>query len=461
MRLADCVNTADIQTLRKIAQHYGFTCSLYSKHELLQEILFTFRGTKFLAEHTEHWRNRWGSIFVRLCLADRSSFSVEEIQAMFQSLGPEAGSIDDAVAEGWLFPTKHIHGRPCYLIPDELAASMRDQVMAHWATQIRKSTEGPLIFREEEHACVRDLDVLLEYILHHDVQLTTGGAMYKRHQQQLLALLEVEEQPLEGGWRFGYGRRIHDYPDRLALLYDFAFHRNLIEETQQGRLVCAPEALEWRKQDVMSRHKLMLQFYISLYRRPIPRLPQLVRIVAAIADGWVESLSLYRAVQSLVNKFYYDEPEDVWQVRIIKMMTHLGLLRTGEDESGSTWFQITNLGQQLLTSESIAKPTEEARERERILIVQPNFDVMVTADQPLITLELAKFTDLKETGAVRLYRISEDSVQRGIAAGHSLTAWLAFVAEHAHSSIPGNVERTLQDWAGRAEPESTSDSLLS
>src|SRR5579875_2759329 len=113
MKLADCVNTADIQTLRKIAKFYEFTCSLHSKHALLQEILFTFRSPAFLREMTPKWRERWGSMFVRLCLADRTVFSVEEIHAMFQ-VEQSRKELDAAIAEGWLYPTTHVHNRPCY-----------------------------------------------------------------------------------------------------------------------------------------------------------------------------------------------------------------------------------------------------------------------------------------------------------------------------------------------------------
>jgi hypothetical protein len=457
MKLSDCVTSADIQTLQKIAKRYDLPCIVHSKHSLLQEILFTFRSKQFVEVEASKWREAWGAIFVRLCLDNRDVFSVEEIHAMFQ-VEDNRQRLDLALSEGWLFPVTQIPGRPCYLIPDELLVAMRDALLDYFSGQVSQSMEDPLIYRDEEYAMVRDIDVFLEYVLHHEVQLTSDGAIYKRFQTQILTLIEVEEEPLEGGWRFGYGRRCHDYPDRFALLYDFSFHHGLIEESTSGYLRITEEAMGWRKLSLAQRQRQLLQFYISLYRRPIPRLPQIIQTIAGISPDWVESHSLYLTMSELVPKFYYDEALTVWQTRIIKMLMHLGVIRIGEDEIGQTWFQMTILGQQLVTGDFALRPNEEAKEGKRVLVVQPNFDIMVTANDPLITLEVSKCTELKESGALRLYRMTEQSVLRGLLAGCDMGKWLRFISDHAQNPIPGNVERTLQEWAARAVDETNQHS---
>jgi hypothetical protein len=461
MKLSECLSTADINTLRKISDHYGLTCSKHSKLALLQELLYAFRQGRFLDEAIARWQEGRDEAMLRLCLETRSRFSAEELRGIFQSCGGEA-VIDEAIREGWLFPSSRYGGRLYYYIPDELQAAMRRQLVARFLRNLRRSQEGPLLYQDEGLALVRDLDVFLEYVRHHTVPLTTGGSMYKRNLTQVLELFEVQETPLQGGWRFGYGRRFHDYPDRLALLYDYAYSARLIVEGEDGYLHAAEDCSDWYGLSEIEQARALMRFYIHLYRRPIARLPQVVHLLAHTAVDWLDSAETLDALAHLVTPYYYDDREQVWRTRILKMLMHLGLIRIGQDETGREWFQITKLGQQLITPDALPATPDQTRERQRILIVQPNFDIVVTGDQPLVTNELAAFTDLRQAGAIRVYRLSEASVRRGMASGGLVSAWLAFLHQHAQTPVPGNVERTLLEW-GRTqrEPEMGESSLTS
>jgi hypothetical protein len=98
------------------------------------------------------------------------------------------------------------------------------------------------------------------------------------------------------------------------------------------------------------------------------------------------------------------------------------------------------------------------REKQRILIVQPNFEIVVTTDQVTITAQLAMFTELRQAGVVRVYRMTEDSVRKGIQAGKSVSAWLEFLHNYAQNPVPGNVERTLEEWERSYTADGTADS---
>ena len=49
MRLSECLNSSDIDTLRRIAEAYRFDCSKSSKNALMQEIITHFRNRNFIA----------------------------------------------------------------------------------------------------------------------------------------------------------------------------------------------------------------------------------------------------------------------------------------------------------------------------------------------------------------------------------------------------------------------------
>lgn len=446
MKLSECLNTADIATLRKIAERYEFTCSKHSKLALIQEILFTFRNRQFLAQLIPKWRQGREQMLLRLCLDNRTLFSLDDLNAAVVGGGCPESTVETAVEEGWLFPTTRFSGRLMYCIPDELHEVLRRSMVEQFTAEIDTSEEGPLTYQEEGYALSRDLDVLLDYAMHHAVRLTTDGSMYKRNLMQVLELFEVTEEPLTGGWRFGYGRRFHDYPDRLALVYDYAHHNRLLDELPEGTLAVEETVEHWKALSLLERQRALVRFYLLTYRRPIPRLPQIVQLIAQVSDQWVRADSMMRALAGLVNDYYYDSREQVWQVRILKMLTHLGLIRRGVDDSEHEWFQITQLGQQLLTPEALPASEEDEASRRRILVVQPNFEIVATADQPFVTAELAVFTELRQSGAIRVYRITQDSVTQGLATGRSVTNWLEFVQNHAQTPIPGNVERTLAQW---------------
>jgi len=445
LRLAECLNGSDIATLRKIAERYKFECPKYSKLTLIQEITYAFRTPTFLNEHFSTLFAQRPTSLLRLCLDSRDMFSAEDLAAMFGPADKSTRPFEGVLRDGWLFPTSRANGRILFVIPEEIKRAMRTYVMTELQSQMVTAEQGPVTYREEDTALSRDLGMFLEYVRHHDVQLTVEGAMYKRYLQQVLSLLEIDEEVLSGGWRFGYGRRFHDYPDRFALLYDYAFAEHLICEGVDSILHVTPEATAWLSSERITRQRSIVRYYISLYRRPIPRLPQVVQLFGFVTEKWVKATSAFTVLAALLNAYYYDDVTHVWQDRILKMLMHLGLIRIGEDENSTTWFQITKLGQQLLTQDTIVEHV--AREPERILIVQPNFEILVTEDAPLITAELALFAEVKEAGAVRVYRLTDNSVLRGLETGRPLDKWMEFVQQNSQSPMPGNVERTLQEWA--------------
>jgi len=462
MNIAECLSHADIATLRGIASTYKLNCSMHSKLELMQEILYTFRSKTFLVEQLPKWREGTESVFMRLCLDTRNVFSAEEIRGMFLQTAAGEERLKQAMLEGWLFPTTRLAGRLQYAVPKELHSEMGRSTVAEFFTQAKTVNQGPYIYREEALALARDTDLFLQYVSNYDVQLAADGSMYKRHLTKVLEIFEITEEPLTGGWRFGYGRRFYDYPDRFALIYDHAYARNLIIEGPDGFLRCPDEPAQWTEWGLIAKQRSVLSHYLSAYRRPIPRLPQIVRLLGyASADDWFNSDSTLEAYGNLVNAYYYDTRQAVWEHRIIKMLRHLGVIRVGEDEMRQTWFQTTKLCQQLLTPENLQVPADEVGEMKRVLIVQPNFEVFVTADQPRVTAELATFSELKQSGALCTYRLSKESVLRGLQTGRAIDKCVEFLQRNAAAPVPGNVERMLVEWGRAFETKSVADQSLS
>ncbi|TDY50713.1 XPB/Ssl2-like helicase family protein [Alicyclobacillus sacchari] len=451
MRLSECLNHASISTLQAIARSLQLSCTMYSKLDLVQSILESLRNPLCLAEQFDRWHEEWGVSLRRIALHRRNTFAKEEMEYLLAFAGDDTSHcLKRALSQGWLFLQNDSPRRHSYIVPKDMQIALREHFHRHWRGEIQVRGDDPLVQVDEGMAALNDLHTLLQYVQQRDVRLTASGAMYKRHVLQLMELFEVEEPTELPQWRFGYGRRTYDYPDRLALLYDFAYDEGMVVERQDERLTVDPARLsDFLSLGRKAQLRRLLQFYMRTYRRPIPRLYDIIATILLLADDWTSSASLYAVCAPQVKAFYYDEPKDVWDKRIVKMLIHLGVARLGyDDESGERWFQITKLGQELLTQDEADLP-DELTYQQAALVVQPNFEIVVMLPDARMEAQIAEFAELKSSGALRVYRILDRTVERGLSLGRDFEAWRALLATRGMAPIPANVDRMLAEWGGR------------
>jgi hypothetical protein len=398
MLLAEMLGYADIAQLMRIAEMYRLECDGHSKHELMQSILSAV-GEKHRFEELLDGLSLEDERFLHsLLFDDRDAFSLEELLARVRSSrfdadaksgspeevaavrlefepaapSPEgrpkrkrksaaaraepaqesgASGLRETIARfkqyGWLFNGTNGTNRYLFRVPEDLKARFRDVLAQRLARRLVYTGE-PRAYRDEQELLADDVLVLLDYAARHAVPLTQDGAMYKRNLLQLLELLAVrEEPPVRGSWRFGYGRRFKDYPDRLALLYDYCHFKGYLSE-KDGRLRLTEAGADRLASRAPEDPAELYRFWIRLYRAAIPNLPALVRLIERLAGRWVTADSLRAALRPHVRPFYYDDPDAVIDKRVFAMMVHLGLLRIGEDEGGIAVLRMTNAGRKLV-----------------------------------------------------------------------------------------------------------------
>lgn len=389
MQLAEMLGYADIAQLLRIAETYRLECDGHSKHELMQSILTAVGRRDQFEAMLERMSLEERRFLHSLLFDSRDAYSMEELLARIQGCRfadetrrgePEVAAIrlefespaapggrekkrgkksrkdakrtDDAPnlretiirfkQYGWLFNGTNGTNRYLFRVPADLKERFRSLFAGRMASQL-VYTDEPQAFRDEQGLLSDDVLVLLDYAARQPVPLTQDGVMYKRSLQQLLELLSVsEEWQGRGAWRFGYGRRFKDYPDRLALLYDYCHFKGYITEAD-GRLQVTGEGMCKLESRAGDEPADLYRFWLRLYRPAIPNLIPLVRLIARIADRWVTAASLRAVLIPFVRPFYYDDPEAVLDRRILAMMVHLGLLRIGE-EGGGAVVRMTNAG---------------------------------------------------------------------------------------------------------------------
>ncbi|MGZ9584056.1 hypothetical protein [Paenibacillus marinisediminis] len=359
MNLADMLSYADIAQLTLIAKRYDCECNKHSKHELIQSILSVL-GRKDVFERYVMDMSLEELRFLNSILFDqRTSFSLEDLVARVQqtrfdmeqqkeSLPPPRDIIVKFKQSGWLFNGCSPNTKYLFQIPEDMKLRFRDVLHRRFEHELQYVQE-PEAYRDEDGHLGEDVVKLLDFIHTDSVLLNAEGVMYKKAQQQLLETLSISEAIVQKGeWRFGYGRRFHNYPNRMSLLYDYAFYQGWIEE-QEAKLSLSQAGLE-RLHSGSSYEPVqpIYRFWLKLYKNAIPNLLSIVNWIYKCTGKWTTLDSLESVLLPYVKPFYYDSPANIIRQRIVRMMVHLGLLRYGDHPDYGAVVQITRRGQTLI-----------------------------------------------------------------------------------------------------------------
>jgi hypothetical protein len=392
MNLSDMLGYADIEQLTRIAGVYRCECNGHSKNELIQSILQAVGGREIFAAHIGEMPLEELRFMNFLLFDERNAFSLEDLtarvrQSQFDKIEvpvgagqvkqekqgekrKKAGTPGKAAAGkkttkslpepsprdmivrfkhyGWLFNGFSGHSRYLFQVPDDLKLRFREAMASKFKSGLEYSKE-PAVYRDEQELLGEDVIRMLRYIRDQEIPLTTDGSMYKRQIQQLSELYAVQEElPQKGAWRFGYGRRFKDYPDRMALIYDYCHHKRWIAESNL-RLTITQEGIDKIASGSSGETEALYRFWLRLYKNAIPNLPSLVHWVERLAEDWVTLASLRNELLPFVKSFYYDSAETVFGQRILIMMMHLGLIRIGEHETAGQIVRMTKLGHAIIT----------------------------------------------------------------------------------------------------------------
>ncbi|MBO8170725.1 MAG: hypothetical protein H0Z33_02420 [Bacillaceae bacterium] len=357
MFLNEILSYTDIGQLHRLAETFECRCNLNSKNELIQSILTSIKKESVMKQQLERL-SQYEQLFLMYLLFDhKNTFTLEDLRAAGRLAAGENNDKRDhhrfislALRSGWLFQTTHGQFQTVFQKADDLTDKWKQIVIRHLKEQLTLLTT-PDAYRDEGDTLARDVYIFLDYVHKHQIPLTSDGVIYKRKQQQILSELSVPEPLLEDkGWRFGYGRRFLNYPDRFSLLYDFCYAQRLIEEDQLGsvlRLTDTGMIFSQDKKIDVTLNQLQ-RFWIKTYKKPVPGTGKLARIIGACcADVWVEEQSIIRQFSRWVKPFYYDSPENIVKERLLKMMVHLGLLQKSENEPAG--YKLSKIGQKWIT----------------------------------------------------------------------------------------------------------------
>ena len=384
MNLSEMLGYADIGLLSAIARHYNCDCNSHSKNELIQTILATLNRRDTFEQQLNDLKDEDIRLMNRLLFDKRSYFSLEELMAIVKQTGRQRrDSAGDGWTDtqqdvnpretiirfkqrGWLFNGHSQQTKYLYRIPDDVKRRFSDCYTGYLSRQLHY-IDNPAAYRDEQMIIGQDVLRFLRYAYQNEIELTIDGTMYRRTLQSILGLLHVQEETLKmRGWRFGYGRKFRDYPDRFSLIYDYCYYAGLIEE-QTGRLTLTGLGEERVKKQVAENPMDIYKFWLKLYKGPIPNLQALVSWLQRLCGRWTTVQSLHRALVRMIQPYYFDSPEQILELRIIRMMMHLGLLQLGDDPEHGPVVRMSKLGDPIISGTYVSEDEKIELEQEPTL----------------------------------------------------------------------------------------------
>lgn len=128
----------------------------------------------------------------------------------------------------------------------------------------------------------------------------------------------------------------------------------------------------------------------------------------------------------------------------------LGLVEIGYDEAGAAVaFRPTPLGLGALGLAPLPEDSQDQDdENSRALVVQPNFEIVAYTEPQYLSVlyQLERFADRTSLERVAHYKVTRDSVHRGLQGGLTSTAMLEFLAKNSRNEVPQNIAYSLEDW---------------
>lgn len=336
MNLPETLVYTDIAHLNRIAKQYQIGVNTSSKNELIQTLLQRILSQNQLEEQISLLSEVEKRYLALLLLDRRRGFTFEDLLAkasyILRTDQEEKGAlpsnrslVSTMINYGWVYQDKRDRGF-LFRIPEDLRNRLLKGIRKHLIAS-EESLDIQVKRVKEPSPIFADLIQLLLYVQKEFVVLTADGVIHKRQQQQLLNQFQVKEGPIDGKeWRFGYGRRFNNYPNRFSLIYDYAFDKKYIaEETGVLTLTESGKALLEHPSEAILKD--FYKFWVKTYSKPVKNLTYLISLIRLCASSqWVSANALMNALLKEVEPFFYDTKEDVLTKRILQPLIWMGCL---------------------------------------------------------------------------------------------------------------------------------------
>lgn len=148
-------------------------------------------------------------------------------------------------------------------------------------------------------------------------------------------------------------------------------------------------------------------------------------------------------------------------------LLELGLVEIGHEKIqedrqvlfSSCMFRLTELGSSVL-DESQKTPKKTPQDPQKLLIVQPNYEILLMEPDLPTLYSILPFTQVKQINLVSTLTLSQAALVRGIQSGIRTEEVISTLKELSLKELPQNIVYTLQDWGKQYKQASISQAIL-
>jgi hypothetical protein len=363
------------------------------------------------------------------------------------------------------------NGESVAFVPSEIAVPHTTTANRN-AKLLQTTVEPPTATKFPYYALAWDALTFLNYLGQNEVELTQNDYIPKRHLKKLAVKLW---KPVN-----------QDEMARLTFLIDLCRYLRLYrEDFEPSRLLLLGEDFSyWLGLDIYEQNRQFFKLWLETPHRVNPVTFPLYysdshyveKANRAILEWLAEcEPNIWYTTTSFTAKIRYEDPyfirprrdllnnlgaarlehlERIWdkiegeivRATLGSALEWLGVVRVERSEEGEVRsFALTDFGAEMVGRSETSEA--EIPAEKKILLVQPNFDVLLFVPQVGAIWKLLKFAEIKKLDRVCIFNVNRESVLRGLETGLTASIMLEWLAEHSTQPLPQNLSTSIQDWS--------------
>ncbi|WP_159887094.1 helicase-associated domain-containing protein [Paenibacillus puerhi] len=354
--------------------------------------------------------------------------------------------------KGLIFAFRKSWGELLYLLPEDGFARWQ-RILYGNMYRIPQATEPPEELQDGLDPVLPLFDLLV-YAAKHGLKLTRSGTLTKRAIQRIAELVSWQEPGLQGlALKYVFA---DVYPLKVALALDMGLKLNL--------LIRRDEELEWQTDALyeflaMPRSAQNNRLYEWWKDISFPSAVWLQHAVLLI-EAWpvAQPFESWRIVELLAGAGLLAAPEEPQELeeRIRLLQLHwleplcvFGWMERITDPAGRPDSDIRSPGTgHYRWVRHPGQPDDRADGEAGRLVVQPDFDILVPPDVPLLVQwELCSLAQEPARDVLSVSKLTKSSIKFALQNGRTAEDVIAFLERQGAYGLPENVRLTIQQWA--------------
>ncbi len=433
MRLLTYLEHLSPSTLKKIAEEHGKRLEDKRPDELVN--------------YLEHWLIQPSTIKIMIQQMTKQekevlSFFIYQIPNQmfyYRKLDRISGTISREDFEygiiklrrkGILFTLRRSWGEMAFIMPEDLFQAW------HWfffSDILEKQKEIAItnIYPDEKLVgnIEEDLFSVLTYITLEEVPITQKGTIHKRHITKIADLLMLDHHRLTH-FPFKQKRCSNDSPRHVTVLLELAFAIGLIEQVDV--LIVTKKADAWHQMEPLTKRKYLISWVRSLFNATDVFYYHIFYFLFHLpADKWFSFSDIVHNLAQAFKRPIDKENIDRAMMEILLPLEGFGWIEKTDDQTLGCLIR-----------------RKENKEETYQIYAQPNYEILVPQTfSHSLRLMMERFTVLEKRDQMNRYRLSKESILKGLENGMSIQDIISFLEKYSVIPIAKNIKVTLTDWA--------------